>query len=88
MPDSRVPCAKLSLPESNSSLLLPAAFGFVNWIECFFVSHFWRSQEPVDLEDEYLRRVQSDSQVYSVFNADEDIQEVGKGFGILQSNRT
>lgn len=41
-------------------ILLPAANGFVSREECFFVSHFWRTQEHPDPDGECLRLLQAD----------------------------
>lgn len=40
-------------------ILLPAVPGFVSREECFFVSHFWRTQEHPDPDGEYLRLLQA-----------------------------
>lgn len=46
-------------------ILLPASHGFVTRTECFFVSHFWRSQTDPDPGGEYLNLVQRDLELQS-----------------------
>jgi len=46
----------------NDYVLLPAANGFVNRNECFFVSHFWRTQDHPDPDGECLRLLQAELQ--------------------------
>ncbi|KAH8649291.1 hypothetical protein BX600DRAFT_442552 [Xylariales sp. PMI_506] len=41
-------------------ILLPAASGFINKKDCFFVSHFWRTQEHPDPSGEDFRLVRGD----------------------------
>jgi hypothetical protein len=41
-------------------VLLPATDGFVSRKECFFVSHFWRTQEHPDPDGECLRLLQAE----------------------------
>ena len=43
-------------------VLLPATYGFVSRKECFFVSHFWRTQDHPDPDGEYLRLLQAELQ--------------------------
>jgi hypothetical protein len=43
-------------------VLLPATDGFVSRKECFFVSHFWRTQEHPDPDGECLRLLQAELQ--------------------------
>lgn len=43
-------------------VLLPATSGFVSRDTCFFVSHFWRTQEHPDPDGEYLRLFQAELQ--------------------------
>lgn len=46
---------KWSCDELNDYILLPASPGFVSRRDCFFLSHFWQSQDDPDLDGEYLR---------------------------------
>jgi hypothetical protein len=48
-------------------VLLPASPGFVMRRDCFFVSHFWRTQDHPDLDGEYLHLHQAEleSQTWS-----------------------
>jgi hypothetical protein len=48
-------------------ILLPASSGYVTRRDCFFVSHFWRTQDHPDPDGEYLRLHQAElkSQTWS-----------------------
>ena len=46
----------------DNYVLLPATPGFVSRRECFFVSHFWRTQEHPDPDGVYLRLHQAELQ--------------------------
>jgi hypothetical protein len=52
---------KWSRDELDDYVLLPAASpGFVTRLDCFFVSHFWRTQDHPDPDGEYLRLHQAE----------------------------
>jgi hypothetical protein len=51
---------KWSPDELDDYLLLPASPGFVMRQDCFFVSHFWRTQDHPDPDGEYLRLHQAE----------------------------
>ncbi|KFZ01474.1 hypothetical protein V501_09979 [Pseudogymnoascus sp. VKM F-4519 (FW-2642)] len=51
---------KWSRNELNDYVLLPASLGFVSRRDCFFVSHFWQTQEDPDPGGEYLRLHQAE----------------------------
>ena len=50
---------KWNRDDLDDYVLLPATPGFVTRKECFFVSHFWRTQEHPDPDGEYLRLLQT-----------------------------
>jgi hypothetical protein len=58
---------KWSRDELDDYVLLPALPGFVTRQDCFFVSHFWRTQDHPDPDGEYLRLHQAEleSQIWS-----------------------
>lgn len=58
---------KWSRDELDDFVLLPALPGFVTRLDCFFVSHFWRTQDHPDPDGEYLRLHQAEleSQTWS-----------------------
>jgi hypothetical protein len=58
---------KWSRDELDDYVLLPALPGFVMRRDCFFVSHFWRTQDHPDPDGEYLRLHQAEleSQTWS-----------------------
>jgi hypothetical protein len=58
---------KWSRDELDDYVLLPALPGFVTRHDCFFVSHFWRTQHHPDPDGEYLRLHQAEleSQTWS-----------------------
>jgi hypothetical protein len=58
---------KWSRDELDDYVLLPATPGFVTRVDCFFVSHFWRTQDHPDPDGEYLRLNQAEleSQTWS-----------------------
>lgn len=51
---------KWSRDELDDYVLLPAFPGFVMRRDCFFVSHFWRTQDHPDPDGEYLRLHQAE----------------------------
>jgi hypothetical protein len=51
---------KWSRDELDDYILLPALPGFVLRRDCFFVSHFWRTQDHPDPDGEYLRLHQAE----------------------------
>ncbi|KFY33102.1 hypothetical protein V495_08431 [Pseudogymnoascus sp. VKM F-4514 (FW-929)] len=51
---------KWSRNELDDYILLPASPGFVSRRDCFFVSHFWQTQEDPDPDGEYLRLHQAE----------------------------
>ncbi|KFX88761.1 hypothetical protein O988_08915 [Pseudogymnoascus sp. VKM F-3808] len=51
---------KWSRNELNDYILFPASPGFVSRSDCFFVSHFWQTQEDPDPDGEYLRLHQAE----------------------------
>lgn len=51
---------KWSRDELDDYVLLPALRGFVMRRDCFFVSHFWRTQDHPDPDGEYLRLHQAE----------------------------
>jgi hypothetical protein len=53
---------KWSRDELDDYILLPALPGFVTRLDCFFVSHFWRTQDHPDPDVEYLRLHQAELQ--------------------------
>jgi hypothetical protein len=58
---------KWSRDDLDDYVLLPASPGFVTRLDCFFVSHFWRTQNNPDPDGEYLRLHQAEleSQTWS-----------------------
>jgi hypothetical protein len=58
---------KWSRDKLDDYVLLPALPGFVLRCDCFFVSHFWRTQDHPDPDGEYLRLHQAEleSQTWS-----------------------
>ncbi|KAE9376299.1 hypothetical protein N431DRAFT_479602 [Stipitochalara longipes BDJ] len=58
---------KWSRDDLDDYVLLPASPGFVTRLDCFFVSHFWRTQDHPDPDGEYLRLHQAEleSQTWS-----------------------
>ena len=58
---------KWSCDELDDYILLPASPDFVTRQDCFFVSHFWRTQDHPDPDGEYLRlhQAQLKSQTWS-----------------------
>jgi len=46
---------KWSRDELDDYILLPASPGFITRHNCFFVSHFWRTQDHPNPDGEYLR---------------------------------
>jgi hypothetical protein len=58
---------KWSRDELDDYVLLPATPGFVTRVDCFFVSHFWHTQDHPDPDGEYLRLYQAEleSQTWS-----------------------
>ena len=58
---------KWSRDKLDNYVLLPASRGFVSRRDCFFVSHFWRTQDHPDPDGEYLRLHQAElkSQTWS-----------------------
>lgn len=53
---------KRSRDELDDYVLLPTSPGFVFWRDCFFVSHFWRTQNYPDPDGEYPRLHQAELQ--------------------------
>jgi hypothetical protein len=51
---------KWSCDELDDYVLLPALPGFVMRSDCFFVSHFWRTQDHPDPDGQYLRLHQAE----------------------------
>ncbi|TGJ85694.1 hypothetical protein E0Z10_g3042 [Xylaria hypoxylon] len=51
---------KWSRDRLDDYILLPATPGFVMRTDCFFVSHFWRTQDDPDPDGTYLRRLQKE----------------------------
>jgi hypothetical protein len=51
---------KWSRDELDDYVLLPASHGFVMRPDCFFVSHFWHTQDHPDPDGEYLRLHQAE----------------------------
>lgn len=49
---------KWSRDRLDDYVLLPATPGFVNRIDCFFISHFWHTKDDPDPTGEYLRLLQ------------------------------
>jgi hypothetical protein len=58
---------KWSRDKLDDYVLLPALQGYVTRSDCFFVSHFWRTQDHPDPDGEYLRCHQAElkSQTWS-----------------------
>ena len=53
---------KWSRDDLDDYVLLPALPGFVSRRDCFFVSHFWRTQDHPDPDGKYLRLHQAELQ--------------------------
>lgn len=54
--------SKWSRTSLDDYILFPANNGFVNRIDCFFLSHFWHSKDHPDPDGKYLRLIQDDLQ--------------------------
>ncbi|TVY79284.1 hypothetical protein Focb16_v009617 [Fusarium oxysporum f. sp. cubense] len=53
---------KWSSKNLEDYIILPASTGFVTRTECFFVSHFWQTNDDPDPDGKYLRLIQENLQ--------------------------
>lgn len=49
---------KWSRDRLDEYILLPATYGSVSQLDCFFISHFWFSADQPDYDDQLLRKFQ------------------------------